>query len=78
MNHNREQEHEIEWLAAMGDLEDERGSIVPGGAQGGVVARARRAKAEAAAPVAHPSAAARARARVRSTFQALEDSEKAA
>ena len=76
MKHNHEQE--AEWIATMVELEDERGAIVPGGAQGGVAARARRAKADAAGPVARPSAAVRARARVRSTFQAVEKSEKAA
>ncbi len=71
-------EQDAEWLAAMVKLEEERGSIVPGGAQGGVIARTRRAKTEAAAAAARPSAAARARARVRSTYQAVEKSGKAA
>ena len=71
-------EHEAEWIAAMVELEDERGSIVVGGAQGGVVARARRARTAAEAPVARP-AAARARARVRRSFQAAEqDGDRAA
>jgi hypothetical protein len=73
---NREQE--AEWLAAIVKLEDEIGSLIPGGAQGGVIARARRIQAERAAPVARQSMAARARARVRSTYQAVEKSGKAA
>jgi hypothetical protein len=67
-------EQEAQWIAAMVDLEDERGAIVPGGAQGGVVARARRARAAASAAVVRPSAVARARARVRRSFQAAEKS----
>lgn len=77
MTESREQE--AEWIAAMVELEEQRGSIVVGGAQGGVVARARRAKAAAGAPVARPPAAARARARVRRSFQAIEkDDQRAA
>jgi hypothetical protein len=69
-------EQDAQWIAAMADLEDERGSIVVGGAQGGVVARFRRAEAAAGAPiVARPPAAARARARVRRSFQAAEQNE---
>jgi len=75
---NRTPEQDAEWLATMIKLEDELGPIVPGGAQGGVVARARRANADASAPAARPSAATRARARVRSTYQAVEKSGKAA
>ena len=67
-------EQDAQWIAAMAKLEEERGSIVVGGAQGGVVARYRREQAAGGAHVARP-AAARARARVRSSFQAFEQAE---
>jgi hypothetical protein len=52
-------------IKAIVAAEEERGPIVPGGAQGGVIATARRVAADAAA---------RARARVRRLFQALDES----
>lgn len=62
---NREAEHQ--WALKMVALEEERGSIVPGGAVGGVVARAAQvAKREAA-----HSASQRARGRVRSVAHAV-------
>ncbi|MCK6588453.1 MAG: hypothetical protein L6Q76_12805 [Polyangiaceae bacterium] len=75
---NRTPEEDAAWLAAMIKLEEELGPIIPGGAQGGVIARARRVQPDGAAPVARPSMAVRARARVRSTYQAVEKSDKAA
>lgn len=54
-----ETKNDFEWLLAKLALEEERGSIVPGGAVGGVVARARRAAGLA------PSAAERARNNMR-------------
>jgi hypothetical protein len=39
-----------EWLDRMVQLEEERGGIVPGGAQGGAVARARKAREAAQQP----------------------------
>jgi hypothetical protein len=74
----KDREQEAEWVAAMVELEEERGSIVPGDAQGGVVARARRARAAATAASPRPLAAARSRARVRRSFQALDKDERAA
>ena len=75
---------DAEWTRAMAALEDELGPIVPGGAQGGVVARERRKRAAAAAlasagagpGICRPSAAARARKRVRRVFQAVEAGER--
>jgi hypothetical protein len=56
---DREVEHQ--WVRRMIALEEELGPIVPGGAVGGAVARARRATQGKTAP----SAAIRARERVR-------------
>jgi len=78
---NQNQEQEVAWIAAMVALEDERGSLLPHGAQGGAVARARRTQTTTSAQpapgargasVARPSAARRARDRVRGAFQATE------
>jgi hypothetical protein len=61
-------EDPFEVVSRLAALEDERGPLPPGGATGGVVARARReARGEKL-----PSAAIRARDRVRSVFQASE------
>jgi hypothetical protein len=66
-------EEEIEWIKAMVELEEQRGPIVPDGAVGGLVARARREQTAAAGgPQAMPLAATRARGRVRSSFRAIE------
>ena len=63
-------EEEAKWNAAMIKLEEERGDIVPGGAQGGVIAKARRTREGESAP--RKSAAQRARRRVRFIAQAVE------
>jgi hypothetical protein len=60
---------ESEWLKAMAELEEQRGSIVPGGAQGGLAARARREAEAACSPGRKNSASARSRARVRKSFR---------
>jgi hypothetical protein len=62
-----EREAEHQWALKMVVLEEERGSIVPGGAVGGAVGRARRL-AEGKTP---PSAAMRARRRVRFLARAV-------
>jgi len=54
-------DRDFQWLLKMIALEEERGSIVPGGAVGGGAARARR-KAQA---MARPSTAERARKNMR-------------
>jgi hypothetical protein len=66
---------ELEQIKALVALEEERGPIVPDGAQGGLAAKARREAArrdaaKAEKPVVKPSAAQRARDRVRAQFQA--------
>lgn len=61
------QESDFQWLLKMIALEEEQGSIVPGGAVGGVIARARRS-AEGKAP---PSTVMRARGRVRFLARAV-------
>ncbi|MFT3765848.1 MAG: hypothetical protein QM820_10055 [Minicystis sp.] len=60
-------DRDFEWLLKMLALEEERGSIVPGGAVGGGLARARH-KAEGQA---RPSAAERARKNMRFLALAL-------
>ena len=67
---HQDRAREAEWLAAIGKLEDERGEIILGGAQGGVIAKARRTREGAVA--SRKSAAQRARGRVRFIAQAVE------
>jgi len=62
-----DREAERQWARRMLKLEEERGPIVPGGAVGGTVARARAAKRRALS-----SAACRARGNVRFLARAIE------
>lgn len=67
--------HGTDWIAAKVAIEDQLGPVVPGGAQGGVVARERRAReGERRSQV---PAALRARERVRRTFQPVDEDEAA-
>lgn len=50
MSNQEDQDERRAWLDYMVQLEEERGSIVPGGAQGGAVARARKARDAAEQP----------------------------
>jgi hypothetical protein len=65
-------EQEIEWLAAMTELEGERGPLFPSGSAGGVVAKARREKAAREGGPPMPIATTRSRGRVRWSFGAIE------
>lgn len=69
---DREAEHE--WVLKMIALEEERGSLVPGGAVGGTVGRARRAAERKAAH----SVSQRARGRVRFVAHAIPTPQKQA
>lgn len=64
---NTPDKHSAAWIIEKVALEDELGPIVPGGAQGGVIARARRA----ALGNQKRTAVQRARERVRYAFQPL-------
>lgn len=68
-------ERESEWIQSQVRREEALGLIVPGGAQGGVVARSRREGA--ARSRAKTAAVLRARDRVRWTFRALDEDEAA-
>lgn len=50
MSNPDDRDADREWLDRMVRLEEERGGIVPGGAQGGAVARARKARDAAEQP----------------------------
>ena len=50
MSNPDDRDADREWLDRMVRLEEERGGIVPGGAQGGTVARARKAREAAEQP----------------------------
>ena len=50
MSNPDDRDTDREWLDRMVRLEEERGGIVPGGAQGGAVARARKARDAAEQP----------------------------
>ena len=50
MSNPDDRDADREWLDRMVRIEEERGGIVPGGAQGGAVARARKAREAAQQP----------------------------
>lgn len=72
---NPNDEHDAAWVAEKARQEELLGPLVPGGAQGGAVARARREHEVRAR--SRGAAVLRARDRVRQTFRAIDEDEAA-